>query len=121
MNIKERRVGDVLVLDLDGRLILGDGEQLLRDTLDRLIQSGEKRILLNLIGVSYLDSAGIGALVWKYISLKRRDGVLKLLNPQPRVETVLAVTKLLTVLETFESEADAVESFSRPPVSPSAR
>jgi anti-sigma B factor antagonist len=118
MNIKERRVGGVLVLDIEGRLILGDGEQLLRETLDRLIQGGEKQLLLNLTGVSYLDSAGIGALIWKYISLKRRSGVLKLLNPQPRVETVLAVTKLLTVLEAFESEADALASFSKSSVGP---
>ncbi len=115
MKLRQRTHGEVTILDLNGRLILGDGEQLFRDTVDDLIQRGRTKVLLNLTGVTYIDSAGIGTMMWKYSTLLGRGGALKLLNPQSRTETVLAVTRLLTILETFHDEAAAIASFSQPP------
>jgi anti-sigma B factor antagonist len=115
MDVKQRGLAGVIILDLTGRLILGDGEQLFREKVDELIERRYTRILVNLGGVSYIDSAGVGALVWKYVTVRRRGGALKLLNLQPRTHAVLSVTRLLTVLENFDSEMDAVLSFSQPP------
>ena len=111
MDIAERFAGDVAILDLKGRLILSDGEKAFRDKVDALVAGGQKRILVNLDDVSYLDSAGVGAIVWKYVTLRRQGGSLKLLRLHTRTHKVLTVTKLLTVLETFESEAEALSSF----------
>jgi len=118
MDIKQRVRGDVTVLDLTGRLILGDGEESFKDIVDELIGRDCTKILLNLTDVNYIDSAGIGVVIWKYITLTKRGGTLKLLNPQPRTHTVLSITRLLTVLETFQTEDEAVESFSRPSAHP---
>ena len=111
MEIAERLVGSVVVLDLNGRLILSDGEEPFRLKLDELIRQGRLQVLVNFEGVSYLDSAGVGAVVWKYVSLRRQGGALKLLNLKPRSHRVLTTTKLLTVLENFDSESEAVASF----------
>ena len=119
MEIRQRGLGGIIILDLSGRLIFGDGEQLFRDKVDELIQRDHRHILVNLNGINYIDSAGVGALVWKYITLVRRGGSLKLLHLQPRTHTVLSVTRLLSVLEAFDNELDAVLSFSRPPAPPS--
>jgi anti-sigma B factor antagonist len=113
MDIAERIVGGVAILDLHGRLILSDGERVFRQKVDALIARGQKMFLVNLDDVSYLDSAGVGAVVWKYVTLKRQGGSLKLLRLHPRTQKVLSVTKLLTVLETFDSEADALATFPR--------
>jgi anti-sigma B factor antagonist len=113
MQIVERAVGDVTVLDLKGRLIVGDGDDVFRDTLARLIELGRRKILLNMEEVSYIDSGGLGAMISKYISLCRRDGDLKLCNLRQRPSRVLTITKLLTVFESFDSEAAALESFER--------
>jgi anti-sigma B factor antagonist len=112
MQIIERAVGDVTVLDLKGRLVVGDGDELFRDTLNRLIQLGRKKILLNLDEVTYLDSGGLGAMVAKYISICKRDGHLKLCNVHGRPLKVLDITRLLTVFEAFDSEAEALKSFA---------
>ncbi len=114
MTVNERGLAGVIILDLAGRLILGDGEQLLRQKIDELIQRGHLNLIVNLDGVTYIDSAGVGAVVWKYITLVKRGGMLKLVNLRPRTHTVLSVTRLLTVLQTFDSELDAVLSFSNP-------
>jgi len=114
MEISQRTLGDVTILDLKGRLILGDGEQAFRQIVDELVERGQKKFLVNFEGVTYLDSAGVGAVVWKYVTLHRRGGTLKLLRLRPRSFEVLSVTKVLTVLELFESEAEAVRSFSEP-------
>lgn len=111
MEIAERIVGSVVVLDLSGRLILSDGEEKFRLKVDELVGRNLRQVLVNFENVTYLDSAGVGAIVWKYVTLRRQGGVLKLLNLKPRSHRVLTTTKLLTVLENFDSEPEAVASF----------
>jgi anti-anti-sigma factor len=112
VDIEQRIVGNVVILDLKGRLILDDGEKTFRELIDTLIDAGKTNILVNFEGITYLDSAGVGAVVWKFVTLKRKGGTLKLLNLQTRSHRVLSVTKILTVLESFDSEAAALKSFS---------
>jgi len=112
MQIEERTVGDVVVLDLKGRITLGDGDQLLKDKVNSLVNQGRKRIILNLAGVPYIDSAGLGEIVGSYTTVSRQGGSLKLLNLTKKITDLLAITKLLTVFETFDSEDEAVRSFS---------
>lgn len=114
MKITERNVGDVTVLGLDGRLILDEGFEPLRLTLNRVIGEGRRKLLLNLDRVTFLDSAGIGLIACKYVTLCRHGGQLKLCNLRARSHEVLHITKLLTVFETFDSEAEALASFSTP-------
>jgi anti-sigma B factor antagonist len=111
IRITERRVDDVTILELDGRLVLEEGEIPLRDSVDRLVAEGRNRIVLDLRQVTRLDSAGIGMLVCKYMTALRRGGALKLLHPTMKAEELLHITRLSTVFEVFESEADAVSSF----------
>jgi anti-sigma B factor antagonist len=111
MEIVEREEGDVTVLVLKGRFIVGDGDEVFRDILNRLIQDGRYKILLNLNEVTYLDSGGLGALVSKYISLCKRGGDMKLCRVHARPLRVLGITKLMTVFECFETEAEAIKSF----------
>jgi anti-sigma B factor antagonist len=112
MQIEERAVGDVVVLDLKGRITLGEGDQLLKDKVNSLVNQGRKRIVLNLAGVPYIDSAGLGEIVGSYTTVSRQGGSLKLLNLTKKITDLLAITKLLTVFDTFESEDEAVRSFS---------
>src|SRR5262245_2513587 len=112
MEIAERTIGDVTVLDLSGRLVAGDGDDVLRDAVDRLAQIGCRKLLLNLKAVPYIDSGGLGVLVSKYCTLRKRDGQLKLCNLTPRTARVLDITKLSAVFGSFTSEADGVKSFS---------
>jgi len=112
MQIEERAVGDVIVLDLKGRVTLGEGDQLLKDKVNSLVNQGRRRIVLNLAGVPYVDSAGLGEIVGSYTTVSRQSGSLKLLNLTRKITDLLAITKLLTVFETFESEDEAVRSFS---------
>jgi anti-sigma B factor antagonist len=111
MQIEERRVGTVIVLDAKGKLTLGDGDVLLKDKIHSLVQQGHKQIVLNLGGVPYVDSAGIGEIVGSYTTLSRAGGTLRLLNLTKRIHDLLAITKLLTVFETFTTEDEAVRSF----------
>jgi anti-sigma B factor antagonist len=112
MQIDERAVGDVMVLDLKGRITLGEGDELLKDKINSLVNQGHRKIVLNLAGVPYVDSAGLGEIVRTYTTVSRQGGSLKLLNLTKKITDLLAITKLLTVFETFESENDAVRSFS---------
>jgi anti-sigma B factor antagonist len=112
MQIEERAVGDVVVLDLKGRITLGEGDQLLKDKVNSLVNQERKRIVLNLAGVPYIDSAGLGEIVGSYTTVSRQGGSLRLLNLTKKITDLLAITKLLTVFETFESEDEAVRSFS---------
>ena len=111
MQIEERRVGNVIILDAKGKLTLGDGDVLLKDKIHSLVQQGHKNIVLNLGDVPYVDSAGIGEIVGTYTTLSRAGGTLRLLNLTKRIHDLLAITKLLTVFETFTSEDEAVRSF----------
>src|SRR5215510_2330762 len=112
MQISERVLGDVMVVDLKGKITLGEGDELLKDKVNSLINQGQRKILLNLADVPYLDSAGLGEVVRAYTTVSRQGGNLKLLNLTKRITDLLAITKLLTVFETFESESEAVRSFS---------
>jgi len=112
MQISERAVGDVVVLDVKGRITLGDGDEVLKDKVNSVVGKGQKKILLNLADVPYVDSAGLGEIVRTYTTVSRQGGSLKLLNLTKRISDLLAITKLLTVFETFDSEPEAVKSFS---------
>jgi anti-sigma B factor antagonist len=111
MVIEERIIGDVTVLDLKGKMTLGEGDELLKDKINSLIHQGQKKLLLNLEGVPYIDSAGLGEIVRTYTTVSRQGGNLKLVNLTKRITDLLSITKLLTVFETFDSEAEALKSF----------
>lgn len=111
MQISERTTADVVILDVKGRITLGDGDELLKDKVNQLVGQGKKKIILNLADVPYVDSAGLGEIVRTYTTVSRQGGSLKLLNLTKRISDLLAITKLLTVFETFESENDAIKSF----------
>jgi anti-sigma B factor antagonist len=112
MKIDERRVGDVVILDLKGKITLGEGDELLKDKVNSLVNQGDRKVVLNLAEVPYIDSAGLGEVVRTYTTVSRQNGSLKLLNLTKRIEDLLSITKLLTVFETYDSEDDAVRSFS---------
>jgi anti-sigma B factor antagonist len=112
MDIKERVVNGVSVLDLSGKIVLGEGDGQIRDRIKDLLADGQKRILLNLGEVNYIDSAGLGALISSYTTTKRQGGNLKLVSLTRRIQDLLAITKLITVFETYENEAEAVASFA---------
>lgn len=111
MDIKERVVEGVSVLDLSGKIVLGEGDVQIKDRIRDLLSDGQRKILLNLGDVSYIDSAGLGALISSYATTKREGGQLKLVNLTRRVQDLLAITKLITVFDTFESEKEAIDSF----------
>ena len=111
MQIDERAVGDVTVLDLKGKVTLGEGDELLKDKVNSLVNQGRKKIILNLADVPYIDSAGLGEVVRTFTTVSRQGGSLKLLNLTKRIQDLLSITKLLTVFETYDSEADAIKSF----------
>jgi anti-sigma B factor antagonist len=112
MQIEERAAGDVTLLDLKGKMTLGEGDELLKDKINSLAMQGRRKIVLNLAEVPYIDSAGLGEIVRTYTTISRQGGALKLLNLTKRIEDLLSITKLLTVFETYDNEADAVRSFS---------
>ena len=113
MNMKanSRQVDGVTILDLSGRITLGEGSVALRDSLHDLAAQGKKRILLNLADVNYIDSSGLGALVSGYTSITGQGGQVKLLNLTKKVHDLLQITKLITVFEVHEDEAAAIKSF----------
>ncbi len=113
MQIEERTSGDVVLLDLKGKITLGEGDELLKDKVNSLVNQGHKKIALNLADVPYTDSAGLGEVVRTYTTVSRQGGALKLLNLTKRITDLLSITKLLTVFETFDSEGEAVRSFSK--------
>jgi anti-sigma B factor antagonist len=112
MQIEERVVNDVTILDLKGKITLGDGDEVLKDKINSLVLQNRRRILLNLADVPYIDSAGLGEVVGTYTTVSRQGGQLKLVNLTKRITDLLSITKLLTVFETFDSEAEALKSYS---------
>lgn len=112
MQIDERTVGDVMVLDVKGKVTLGEGDEMLKDKVNSLVNQGHKKIVLNLAEVPYIDSAGLGEIVRTYTTVSRQGGSLKLLNLTKRITDLLSITKLLTVFETYDSENEAIRSFS---------
>jgi anti-sigma B factor antagonist len=111
LNISERQVGDVTVLDMDGKITIGEGSVALRTAIRRLLEESKKKILLNLARVGYIDSSGIGELVSSYTAIGKENGQLKLLNLTQKLQDLLTITKLLTVFDVYESEEEALASF----------
>lgn len=112
ITISERQAGDVTILDLDGKVTIGEGSVALRNAIRRLLGEGKNKILLNLGGVGYIDSSGIGELVSSFTAVNKEGGTLKLLNLTQKIQDLLAITKLLTVFDVFEDEGNALSSFS---------
>ena len=107
-----RQVGDVTVLDAAGRITLGEGASTFREKIRELVSDGRKKILLNLAQVSYIDSSGIGEMVSGFTSVTNNGGQLKLVGLSKRVKDLLQITKLYTVFDVYDDEAEAVRSFS---------
>jgi anti-sigma B factor antagonist len=108
--VKPRRLDDVLILDLSGRITMGEGTLVLRNQIQKVLSSGERKFLLNLADVDYIDSSGLGELVTSFTTVRNQGGQLKLLNLTRRVHDLLQITKLLTVFEVFNSEAEALKT-----------
>ncbi len=113
MTLAERPVGDVSLLDLSGRLVLDDGDGLLRERINDLVARGRLKIVVNLRHITYIDSCGLGVLIAKLVSVRNKGGDLKLLHLSPRSHRVFEICKLQNVFEAFDSEPDAIASFSR--------
>lgn len=116
----EKKLGDVVLLDVRGRLTLGQETAELRSKLTRLIEAGNLKIVLNLQGVSYIDSSGLSTLVACYATARKSSGSLKLTHLTTRVRDLLQITRLSTVFETYSSVEDAVKSFQTPAAEASA-
>jgi anti-sigma B factor antagonist len=116
MQLTERTVNNVTILDLDGRLTIDAGAELLRETIKRLLNQGTTKVLINLSKVPYVDSGGLGELVHCLVSTKKAGGDVKLMGLTSRITDLLAITRLVTVFDTFETELDALVSFGETPV-----
>ena len=112
IKVSTRQLDQVTIVDLSGRITLGEGSSLLRETVKDLVGKGQKNILLNLGDITYIDSSGIGELVSSFTSVSNQGGRLKLLNLQKKVHDLLQITKLYTVFEVHTDEASAVRSYS---------
>lgn len=111
MDISERIFGDVTVLALNGKFILEDGDKPFKDRIDRLLLQGRTYVVLNMKDVTYLDSCGVGVLAWKFVTICKQGGTIKLANLSPRSHGPLFITRLLDVFEVFDTEEEAVGSF----------
>ena len=114
MTVSERIVGRVMLLDLEGKLIFGASAEGLADKIRSLLQQGQKQFIVNLAGVPYMDSSGLGELVHMYATVARQGGTLKLLNATSRLQDLLVITKLATVFDCFDNEATALARFAGP-------
>ena len=110
MVLKSRRLDDVVIIDLSGRITMGEGTLILRDNIQKLLNAGDRKFLLNLSDVDYIDSSGLGELVTSFTTVRNQGGELKLLNLTRRVQDLLQITKLLTVFEVFNDEAEALKT-----------
>jgi anti-sigma B factor antagonist len=113
MKVSNRQVDGVSIVDMSGRITLGEGSVVLRDTIRDMVGKGNKKILLNLGDVTYIDSSGIGELVSAFTAVRREGGELKLLNLTKKVHDLLQITKLYTVFDIKDDEASAIKSFSK--------
>ena len=111
LEVTERQAGDVTILDMSGSVRMGEGSIELRNAIRGLVDGGKKKILLNLRSVKNIDSSGIGELIANYTTVSRQGGQLKLLKLTDRVQNLLVITKLLTVFDAYEDEAEALKSF----------
>lgn len=112
LNISERQAGDVTILDMEGKVTIGEGSVALRNTIRTLLGEGKNKILLNLGGVGYIDSSGIGELVSSFTAVNKEGGQLKLLNLTQKIQDLLAITKLLTVFDVYENEGEALSGYN---------
>lgn len=112
MKIFERQVGDVTILDLQGKILIGEGDDALRDAVNKAVDSGKAKLLLNLAEVPYVDSAGLGEIVRCYTTVSRKGGKLKLINLTKKIQDLLSITKLITVFDTYDTEEEGVKSFA---------
>ena len=112
MKVSVRQVNDITVIDLVGQIKLGEGSSVLRDTVKDLLAKGQKKILLNLGDVNYIDSSGVGELVSAFTSVRNQGGEMKLLHLTKRVRDLLQITKLYTVFEVMDDEAAAIAAFA---------
>jgi anti-sigma B factor antagonist len=110
MTLKSRRIDDIVILDLSGRITIGEGTLILRKEIQKLLDGGDTKFLLNLADVDYIDSSGLGELVTSFTTVRNKNGQLKLLNLTRRVRDLLQITKLLTVFDTFDNETEAVKT-----------
>lgn len=113
MNVSERSVGGVTILDVTGQVTLNDGADQIRDKVKAILQEGKRQVLINLAQVSYMDSAGLGELVQAYSTVSKQKGQLKLLSPTKRLKDLLVITKLATVFDSFDDEAAALASYPK--------
>src|SRR5665213_3328246 len=111
LTAKTRRVGNVAIVDLNGKVTLGENTGILRDELRSLLAQGNKNIILNMAGVGYVDSAGLGELVGAYTTATNQGGAVKLLHMQGKMKDLMQITKLHTIFAAFDDEKTAVESF----------
>jgi anti-sigma B factor antagonist len=110
MEITKRHVNDITILDLKGKLTAGGGAELLRDTVASIVFQGDRRVILNLAGVPYMDSSGLGELVRCSLIVQREKGTIKLVNLTSKITDLLAITKLLTIFDTFDSEEACIKA-----------
>jgi len=111
MKFSTRKIGDVTVIDVDGKILLGEGDVEIKQTVDALLKHGNKNILLNLAKVPYLDSAGLGEIIRCFTALRKNGGNFKLLSPNKRIIDLLSITKLLNVFDCYDNESSAITSF----------
>ncbi|MDQ1638188.1 MAG: anti-sigma factor antagonist [Pyrinomonadaceae bacterium] len=111
LEVTERQAGDVTILDMSGSVRMGEGSIELRNAIRGLVEGGKKKILLNLRSVKNIDSSGIGELIANYTTVSRDGGQLKLLNLTEKIQNLLVITKLLTVFDAYDNEAEALNSF----------
>src|SRR4029453_3254116 len=115
MTIQERGIGSVTVLDLNGRLVLGDGDTLLKDKIHSLVFPGRKKLIFNMGGVAYVEHSGLGALVASSVTGKNNGGQIKLVSLTKRPQALLSIAKLPTVFDSYDSEEEAINSFAAQP------
>jgi len=112
MKISTRKTASVIVIDVDGKMVLGEGDVEIKKTVDQLLEKGNKKFLLNLAKVPYIDSSGLGEIIRCFTTLRKAGGQFKLLSPNQRILDLLTITKLLDVFDIYDSESTAVASFS---------
>jgi len=113
MKFSTRKVGDIVILNVEGEILLGEGDVEIKKAVDSLIEGGYKNIILNLAHVPYLDSAGLGEIIRCFTSVRKKGGGFKLLSPNARIIDLLTITKLLDVFDCYENESAAIKSFMK--------
>ncbi len=111
MKTTTRKVDKLVILDLKGKITIGTGDVMLREHINKVLDQGERNIILNMGEVTYMDSSGVGELISSYTSVTKRGGKLKLLNLTGKIKNLLHITQLITIFEIYDSEAEAVASF----------